>query len=256
MKTVMHVSRAIAVITLLAPAAVIAQSLPFDVVAISRNTTGSASGGVELRPGGRIVITNTPLRDIIRNVYSLPSAAVVGGPEWLVSERYDIVAMAAGEPSREQWMLIMRALLADRFELIARLETRDAPSYHLLLARADRRLGPQMTPTTLDCEAADRQQAPARCGVDLQGGSLTVVGRPISRLIRTLGELCGRLVVDRTNLDGLYDLTVRWKPDAVTDRNCASLSAALQEQLGLKLQSAPGQAQVLVIEHAERPIAK
>jgi len=72
----------------------------------------------------------------------------------------------------------------------------------------------------------------------------------------TLGLLCGRLVIDRTGLDGLYDAAVTWKPDVSADGNCASLSAAMEKQLALKLQSARGQTELLVIESIERPIEK
>jgi uncharacterized protein (TIGR03435 family) len=224
-----------------------AQISPFKVVAIKQNISGATSGGVELRPGGRLVITNTPVRDVIRYVFNLPEFAVTGGPDWLASERYDIVAEAEGEPTREQWMQTMRVLLADRFKLRVRLDARELPIYELVLASVDRRLGPQLTSTTVDCAAAERQQGPIRCGVDLQGDSIKVVGRPMSRLVRTLAQLCGRQVIDRTGLDGLYDAAITWKPDVSADANCASLSAALEEQLALKLQSARDQAEVLVI---------
>ena len=94
-KAVVSIACAIvAVVTLIASVDAGAQSVPFKVVAIKRNTTGATSAGVKLRPGGRIVITNTPLRDVIRYVFSLPAVAVLGGPDWLASERYDIVAEA------------------------------------------------------------------------------------------------------------------------------------------------------------------
>jgi uncharacterized protein (TIGR03435 family) len=244
----------VAVVRLTASVDAGAQSVPGKLVAIKRNTTGATSGGVELRPGGRIVITNTPLRDVIRFVYSLPAVAVLGGPDWLASERYDIVAEAEGEPSREQWMQIMRAILSAHFKLAARLETRDAPTYELVLARADGRLGPKLTATQVDCTAADGQQASSPCRFDLEGGSIRAVGRPVSRFVRTLGELCGRPVADKTGLAGLYDVALTWKPgDSSTD--CAQLSLAMQEQLGLKL-ARGDQAEVLVISSAERPAEK
>lgn len=244
----------VAVATLIGSVDAGAQSAAFKLVAVKRNTTGATSGGVELRPGGRIVITNTPLRDVIRYVFSLPAVAVLGGPDWLASERYDIVAEAEGEPSREEWMQIMRAILSEHFKLVARVETRDAPTYELVLARADGRLGPKLTPTQADCMAADRQQVPSPCRFDLEGGSIRAVGRPISRFVRTLGELCGRPVADKTGLAGLYDLAVTWKADD-SSTDCAQLSAAMQEQLGLKLERGD-QAEVLVISSAERPAEK
>jgi uncharacterized protein (TIGR03435 family) len=150
-------------------------------------------------------------------------------------------------------MQMMRVLLAERFALRVRSETCDVPTYELVLARADRRLGPQLTSASVDCAAAERQQASVRCEVDLQGDSFKAVGRPISRIVRTLAQLCGRLVVDKTGLDGIYDAMVRWKPAVSTEGNCASLSAAIEEQLGLKRQGARGQVEVLVIDSVERP---
>jgi uncharacterized protein (TIGR03435 family) len=235
-----------------------AQGRQFEAATVKRNVSGSLSGGVQLQPGGRLTVTNTTPHDMLRFVSGLPDFAVVGGPDWLRSERYDIVAKAEGDLSRDEAAQVLRDLLVERFKLKLRNEARDMAMYALVTLDPNGRLGPRLAPTKTDCAAAERQGA-GLCGFDLGGGSITAVGRPMARLIRTLGQLSGRIVVDKTGLVGDYDMTLTWTPDLVTGQagtspgDGSSLFTALQEQLGLKLESARGPVDVVVIESAERP---
>jgi uncharacterized protein (TIGR03435 family) len=240
--------------TLIAVHAIGNAQLPtFASATIRLNSSESASGGVQLQPGGVLTVTNTAPRDMIRFVFNLPASAVVGGPAWLATERYDIVANANRDVTRDEAAQMLKALLVQHFKLQLREETRAEPVYELTLV-TDRRLGPRLTPTKTDCAAVEGDGADP-CRLELAGGSITVVGRPMTRLARTLGGLTGRVVLDKTGLSGDYDLSLTWTPEPIAGPAVpgSSLFRALEEQLGLTLVDTQGSAPALVIESAERP---
>jgi len=250
MPTVTLILMAIGIPVLAAPVAVHAQVAAATLVSVERNTSG-ATAGVDVLAGGRLVVTNTSFRDLIRFVHGLPETAVEGGPVWLSTDRYDLVVEAEGQPSREQWMATMRTLLAERLKLVTRMETRDGQAYELTLLDTDGQLGPNLALTTTSCTVGTQDAPSPSCRFDLAPGSITAVGRPMERLVRAIGQVCGAPVEDRTHLTGLYDLRVTWTPDASTTP-CGALSTAIERQLGLTLRRVDG-AQVLVIESAVRP---
>jgi uncharacterized protein (TIGR03435 family) len=192
---------------------------------------------------------------MIRFVYNLPDVAVIGGPAWLAAERYDIVANANRDVTRGEAAQMLKALLIERFKLRLREETRENAIYELTLLATDGRPGPGLTPTKTDC-AVTESTGTDPCRLDLAGGSITVTGRSMERLVRALGGLTGRVVVDKTGLAGNYDMRVTWTPDTVgrPAGPGSSLFIALEQQLGLRLVDARGSAPVLVIESAERPV--
>ena len=126
----------------------------FEVASIKPNKSGDMRVMMSVQPGGRFTATNVTLRMMIRNAYQLQEFQITGGPSWIADERFDIVAKAEtgdgigdpfraepnGQPSRGQ--LMIRALLADRFKLVAHNETRELPIYALVKARNDGKLGP------------------------------------------------------------------------------------------------------------------
>ena len=247
----------------------------FEAASVKINKSGEAGGRFGGRPGN-LVVTNYTLRDIIRNVYGLQRYQIVGGPEWLGTERFDINARAPEGAPQSQLLTMMQALLADRFKLRVRREPRDLPIYALVMARPDRRLGPKMQPATFDCAALaaarSRGETPALpppagdrpvCGAQANPGRLMVGGYAVADFARNLGGFAGRPIVDRTGLTGTYNYELLWTPDepppagialpAWYDPNGPSLLTAVQEQLGLKLESTTGPVDVLVIDSAERP---
>jgi uncharacterized protein (TIGR03435 family) len=174
----------------------------------------------------------------------------------------------------------MRSLLADRFKLIVHLEQRELPVYVLAVARSDGRLGPQLKPSTTNCQAlmaanrgrggpppAPMPNGAPPCGMRVAPGAVLGGGFPITQLATTLSQLVGRSVVDRTGLSGEYDIELKFAPDQMPiglppkldvplpplDPNGPSIFTALQEQLGLKLESSKDAVDVLVIDHAEPP---
>jgi len=276
-------------------------SLPqFEVASIKPNKSGDNRVMLGVQPGGRFTATNVTARMLIRNAYQLQDFQIVGGPSWLTSDHFDILAKAEGDglgdpfqspgngqPSRGQLML--RALLADRFKLVVHNEDREMPIYALVLARPDGKLGPQLTKSETDCAAlmaAGRGRGrgpmpppppdgragaggPMQCGIRIGPGNMAVGGSPMSQVANALAMFAGRIVADKTGLAGNYDFQLTWTPDQMAQRppgapdpqingvpidpNGPSLFTAVQEQLGLKLDSQRGPVAVLVIDRVEHP---
>jgi len=253
----------------------------FEVASVRINRTGDRTSFINTEPGGRFIATNMPLRTLITSAYELRSFELIGAPDWTGAERFDIVARAAREfgpatPGRpDPDKLMLRSLLADRFALRVHRETRELPIYALTPARADGRLGPRIRRSQTGC-AAWRAAVPAAsgppqpraavgerppCFMRSGYGTLVVNGYPIDELRGMLSSFVGRTVVDRTGLTGEWDLDFTWTPDEpsraatppAVDPNGPSLFTALQEQLGLKLESTKGPVEVLVVDRVERP---
>jgi uncharacterized protein (TIGR03435 family) len=262
----------------------------FEVASVRENTSGDGNGGFAIQPGGRASATNAPLTMIIRSAYRLQEFQLVGLPDWALTARYDITAKAdrefpppvpGGELSPAQ--LMFQSLLEDRFKLTIHRETRELPMYALVVARSDGTLGPQLKTSTLDCAAinaarrsgppAPRQPgAPPVCSIRIGFGQLIGTGFPLMSLASGLVQFVHRSVVDRTGLTGEFDFDLKFTPDQLPPRpagtpadqpfrmngleidpNGPSIFTALQEQLGLKLQSTRGPVEVLVVDHVERP---
>jgi uncharacterized protein (TIGR03435 family) len=263
----------------------------FEVASIKANTSGDGRVMLQNQPG-RFVATNVTPRLLIRNAYQLQDFQITGGPGWLASDHFDVNAKVPDEfrdlpPMRPgsgpgPLQLMIRALLADRFKLVTHHETKESAIYALILARSDGKLGPGLKKSETDCEAffaAGRRRggpmpppAPPQpgetipCGVRIGPGTLAMGGSPLSQFANSLGMFAGRIVLDRTGLAGNYDVTLSWTPDQMPQRppgapdlppvdpNGPSLFTAVQEQLGLKLDSQRGPVDTLVIERAEKPV--
>jgi uncharacterized protein (TIGR03435 family) len=224
----------------------------FDVATIRINTSGDLSRSLRPAPGGRFDATNVPLRNLIRVAYEVRTLGEIeGGPDWIETTAFDIVARGAPGDSQPA---MMRALLADRFTLMLHRETRELPVYALTRARTDGRLGSALTPSTLDCaiaRACSRRSTPTQ---------YEQRGHPMADLARTLAALLADHVVDRTGLTGAWDLTLDFSPEqlpgvprAAADPDLPSLFTALQEQLGLKLERTRAPVEILVVDRAEMP---
>ena len=249
--------------------------LQFEVASVKPNKTGDPNSSLRLQPGGRIVATNVALRLLIRNLYNVQADQIVGGPPWIESERFDIEAKAdreyppqADAPAPEL-LAMMRNLLADRFKLVVHRESREMPVYALVAAKADKTLGPQMRRVDVDCAAeaaramaarrggapppSDKPDAMPTCGMRMRPGNVMARGTTLQQLTRNLSQFVGRAVVDRTGLDGAFDIDLQWSPEQTADASGPSIFTAVQEQLGLKLDSQRIPVDVLVIDRVERP---
>ena len=132
----------------------------FEVASVRENTADDGRISIGIQPGGRYNATNVPLWELIRQAYGIQRNQLVGAPDWIETTRFDVVAKAEGDIPRTApggplgpLNLMIQDLLADRFKLRARRETRDLPIYALVLAREDRKLGAGLRESTTDCEA-------------------------------------------------------------------------------------------------------
>lgn len=223
----------------------------------------------------------------------LQMSRVIGGPGWIESALYEINGQASTPwqrspdgPPRELFLMI-RSLLEERFKLKTHMETRELPVYELVLARADKSPGPQLRRPTVDCDAliaavragapppARQPNEPPPCGA-MRGPARLLAGSiPMEQFANMLtfvmadangpaGAADARRVIDKTGLSGRFAITLAWTPERIPeappppgippiDPNGPSLVTALQEQLGLKLQSARSRMEVVVIDSIERP---
>ena len=252
--------------------------LTFEVASIKRNVSGDQGASIRIQPGGQVIVTNNSLYNLIRNAYGTQRYEMVPGknlPSWIDSDRWDIQAKAPADASevQERMQLMLRSLLEDRFKVVARREMREMPIYELVVARSDGQLGPQIKRSGDECEAAARARSAGNtapplppggfCGTRTGNGTVSMKGVPLSNFVRNLGSMTGRFVIDKTGLTGPFDLDLQWRPDLPAggaapapggQGDGASLFAAIQEQLRLKLEAKRAPVEVLVIESAERPV--
>lgn len=237
--------------------------LAFDGVSIRENRSASTSGGGGPRADGRYVMTNVTTRSLISIAYEIPGGRVLGGPAWLDTSRYDVAGIGKEKPSREEAGQMLRSMLRDRFQLAARVEKRDLPVYHLVLARSDGQLGPNVRPAAMNCddmEAVKKAFAAMKesggripCGISFAQTGYVIGGERMTILEQLLSTSAGRPVLDRTGLTGRYDIDFEWTRADADRPDGISLFTALGEQLGLKLDNATAPLDVVVIERIERP---
>jgi uncharacterized protein (TIGR03435 family) len=298
----------------------------FEVASIKPS---AAQGGMMIKmqigtsPGGRYTATGVTVRMLIQQAYDLKDYQISGAPGWLSTERYDIVAKAeTPNISREQLRVLLQSLLAERFNLKVRRETKELPIYALVVAKdgpkmpkSENQPGPGTDPQppgvskTGEAGAAPPIKMAGTGGAPIilsgvgpggaggmtaaggggGGGSIAVMstsaggkgnavmkmgpgqinakGAPMSFLVSLLTMQLGRPVLDKTGLEGNYDITLQYAPDETqrgltvgapeappsADIGGPSIFTALQDQLGLKLEAQKGPVEILVIEHVDRP---
>ena len=256
---------------------VVGNAVTFEVASVKPNKSGLPAMNLG-RPFGRTyTATNVALRNVIALAYGIPVGRVVG-PSWIGAastdlrfvggDRFDISATLPQGSSVDQVPAMLRVLLSDRFKMVAHKEVREAPTYALVLARNDGRPGPQLRKASIDCEAEEAAGAiipAARLGerglCDSEvGGSILGRGQSITALARMLSMFADRPVVDRTGLIGGFDFDLRFPElDTPTDATgprtdpAIGIFTALQEQLGLKLESTRGELEFLVIDSVQHP---
>lgn len=239
---------------------------------------------------GRLAVRGATLEALITRVYGIRPPQLEGGPGWIRSDRFDISAKAPTDTATDADMFAMiRHLLADRFALRVRTDTRQAPMYKLRLARTDGRFGPGLHRISAACQQTidSRDQGGAAGGppppgpIDLSkpicgrsfmspvagnaGVRLTFGGFPLAQLVQRIAADLAAPVVDETGLTGLFDVVLEYervgRPPAAQgaasepspDLPAPPLPSALEQQLGLKLERQVGPTQVLVVEAVERP---
>jgi len=234
----------------------------FDVASIKRHVADNMEGiDFEARPGGTLHVVNNPIFNVITNAYGISDYKIIGLPDWVNSDRYDIEAKGAVTAGQKQIMLMLQSLLSERFAMKAHFETRDMPAYILTVAKG----GPKMHFLGAeDCVPRDTTRLDVSnvsnvCGNNLRPRNGGWVANHISmpQAVALLANVLRRPVVDQTGIKGTFDVHMQWSDDLAPANGEGdtppSISTALRETLGLELKSGRGPAKVLVIDHIERP---
>lgn len=234
-------------------AAVTTERKNFEVASIKPAEPGGRGVQIMMAPGGRITAKNVTMKILIQQAYNLRDFQITGGPSWLGNDRYDINAKADGndDVTPEQLRTMMQGLLADRFQLVFHKETKEMPVYALVVGKGGFKLK----------EAPQGNGPQIRMGRGLINGQ----GMGMDMLATQLSNALGRSVIDKTGLTGAYDIKLEFTPegggmvqrdggaDAAPPADAGpTIFTALQEQLGLKLESTKGPVTILVIDKAEK----
>jgi len=217
----------------------------FDVASVKRSQD-ILPGPVWNAPPGQFRMTSGPVASLIWTAYETPVFELPGAPQWVHTDRYDVVATYSAGAGREAVTAMVRSLLAERFKLAVHYEKQNRPVYALVVARPGQR-GRGLTPSTRDCTVKD-----SGCGMTLGGGTLEAVGQPLT-IISSVGRLDGRVIVDKTGLTGLFDFMLRYTLQPTPNGDVPSIFTAVDEQLGLKLVPDTAPLDVVVVDHIERP---
>jgi uncharacterized protein (TIGR03435 family) len=190
--------------------------------------------------------TNVNLKLLISRAFGVPESQIERGPGWIETEKYDIAARADTplEMSREELRPCLQALLAERFRLKFHRETKEGAVLSLVVAKS----GPKLTEHTGGGASGIGVSSGSR-KVDISGTKATM-----ARLAEYLSAQAGRPVIDNTGLKGEYDFRLEWSTEEASGSG-PSIFAALQEQLGLKLNATKGPVEFIVIDGAEKASA-
>jgi uncharacterized protein (TIGR03435 family) len=244
-----------------APKAMAADADPeFDACSIKPSAPGAQGRGLTVR-GREIVTINTPVEFLITFVYGVHARQVVGGPAWLGTENYDLDGKPAqdGMPNQTQIKTMIKKLLADRFQLKYHLEKRELPVYAIQVGKN----GPKMTVSQMDPKGLPGLGFRALGKMNAANATMA----DFASLLQT--AVLDRPVVDQSGLDGHYDFELNWTPDETqfagmgikvpppSDKADAppDLTAAMLDQLGLKLAAVKAPVDVIVIDKVEKPSA-
>lgn len=231
-----------------------APSLAFEAASVKPSAQGGRGRTLTTDPSGRFMAERATLRMLVAFAYGVRDFQLSGGPNWIDTAQYDIVAKPAAKSIRAQTLLMVQGLLADRFQLKLHRETKELPIFVLVVAKN----GPKFK------ESKPDDNRPVK-GLQGGAGELLGLGASMDSLAARLAAYSGRLVIDRTGLVGRYDFKLQWTPESgqqprspderTTDTLETSILTALQEQLGLKLEAQKGPVETLVIDYAARPSA-
>jgi uncharacterized protein (TIGR03435 family) len=259
----------IAVAALVSVAGIFAQSPTarpafneFEVATIKPAEIDSPGRWIRMQSANRFYAKNHTLKTLIQAAYNLTPRAVSGGPSWVDSDRYEILAETPGNirPSLDEQMSMLRKLLADRFKLTFHREQKEFSIYALTVAKN----GSRLKESTLDLDAAP--EGPPLLAFVIAPDTVRLPARSV-----TMPELASvfqraaldRPVVDKTGLSGRYDFDLEWTPDesqfgglgfkGTPESTKPELFTAMQQQLGLRLEATKGPIDTLIIDRAERP---
>jgi uncharacterized protein (TIGR03435 family) len=237
---------------------------PFDVISIKPASKDSPGTRMQFTPDGLRGSGVTVRFLIFEGFGGINQNQVINEPAWS-NDGFDIEAKVApadvatlGKMNFDQRRQMFQAILTDRFKMVVHHETRELPLYILTVAKG----GPKFKESA---PFDPSSTTPHRRGMTVNNGKITATDAQISTMVTILSRNLGRTIVDKTGLTGNYDFTLEWADDAGSPRPSdgaaaanapdpgASIFTALQEQLGLKLESTKGPVDVVVIDHIEKP---
>jgi uncharacterized protein (TIGR03435 family) len=244
----------------------------FEVASIKPNTDGNPNKNIGVSPGGRVRVTDLPVRFLIRFAFNVQDFQISGGPGWMNADGYDINAKAPENITLQQARPYLQSLLEDRFKLVLHHQTKDVPVFELLEAKGGLKIAPSKDGS---CVVPDPKNLPRPgeplphfCGnSSYRPNLIEVYAVPMQRFVALLSTVLGRTVIDKSGVTGLVDIHLEFTPDeistgaandpapqpAAADSSKPSIFVAIQEQLGLRLQATKGPGDLLVIDHLERP---
>jgi uncharacterized protein (TIGR03435 family) len=235
----------------------------YEFASVKVNRSGDPTRSI-IEKSGALHIVNFTLHRLIRAAYGVQDSQITGGLSFLDSDGYDIEAKMdnammdelqklSAEERKLQLMRMFQSLLADRFRLALHSEAREVPAYALMIDRG----GPKfheaipgdIYPNGIAGPGGRPIGGPAL--LRMEAGKFVSQGCDLSCLIRALSDLnlVDHPIVDKTGLDGNYDFTLQW----TAEEGQSSLFAAIQDQLGLKLEPQQSPVKMLIIDHAEQP---
>jgi uncharacterized protein (TIGR03435 family) len=247
----------------------------FEVATIKPNKSNSGSMRAHSTPDG-YTITNASVQTLIQLAFGIQDYQLLAAPEWLSSEHYDIEAKMdpavadafqklSPDERKPKRLLMLQALLIDRLKLTIHHETKELPVYSLVIAKN----GPKLQETKPNPATPDVPVGRGGASVTTDTGNgpitLTVLHCPAGDIASVFVPYVGRTVVDKTGLTSVYDFTLQFTPDdnkavpntgarpSAPEPIAPSIFNAIQEQLGLKLESGKGPVDVVVIDHVEKP---
>jgi uncharacterized protein (TIGR03435 family) len=232
----------------------------FEVATVKPSDPGATGEMVTFQGVHRFVIKNMTLKNMIGVAYSLAPKLISGGPAWIDTVRFDLIGDMPGEtrPKLEQALEMLRALLSDRFQVKFHHERKELSVYKLVTAKG----GPKLESSTAPAEAPYTLMfQPTKDGILLPGRNATMAQFAAAMQLAPLD----RPVIDKTGLFGRFDFDLEWEPDetqfhghgarppGAADSNKPNIFTAIQQQLGLKLESAKGPVELFVVDRAEKP---
>jgi uncharacterized protein (TIGR03435 family) len=256
------------VMGLMDPRSVQAQAKPatplsFEVASVKAST--SVDQGSSMNPSpGMFLANNVSVQLLVQAAYGVRDFQIAGGPSWITTEKFDVEAKAARNVPVAQLMSMLHTMLEDRFKLKAHRESRELPVYLLTFAKGGLKIQPSnCTPSDPASPDTDSKRCDQmRYGRRGSNRTIDAVGVTMGFLAASLSQTFGRTVLDRTALSDPFDFHLEWLPESVQERDSrddpanpqgGSIFSALQEQLGLKVESSKGPVEVLVVDHVERP---
>lgn len=261
-------------------------SAAFDVSSVKRQQGNQGRGrGITVQPGGRFLAPSATTRELVAAAYGVQDNQILGGPGWTGTDRFEVAATTNADVVLGAARAMLRTLLADRFHFAAHVEKRELPVYVLELARQDRRLGAQLRQAAAACSPptgprnvpmpppppppppvagrvlsldAPPLPCPSMVFDNVTSGHWSIRSWPIERLAQRLTGTLGRTVIDRTGLEGAFDIDLTYGAQTPAVESAAptdipALTTAMREQLGLRLDATRAPIDVLVIDRVEQP---